>query len=148
MSNPIIQNKKARYDYEIIEKYTAGLVLSGPEIKSIRNGKASIKEAYCYLNKGEMWIKGMHVSPYTEASFANEDPLRERKLLLQSQELKKIERKMRDVGMTIIPLKIFISSKGWAKIDIALAKGKKTYDKREDIKKKDIERQLGRQGQF
>lgn len=148
MSNPIIQNKKAKRDYEIIENFTAGMVLQGSEIKSIRNGKASIKEAYCYLKNGELWIKNMHISPYDEASYENHEPLRERKLLLNAQELKKIERKMRDVGMTIVPLKVFISGKGWAKIDIGIGKGKKLYDKREDIKKKDVERQLDRQGKM
>ena len=108
MSNPVIQNKKARRDYEIIEDFTAGMVLQGSEIKSIRMGKASIKEAYCYIKDGELWIRNMHISPYEEASYENHEPLRERKLLLNNQELKKIERKMRDVGMTIVPLKVFI----------------------------------------
>ena len=144
MSTPTINNKKARFEYELLETFTAGMVLQGSEIKSIRNGKASIKEAYCYIKDGEIWIKNMNISIYEEASINNHEPLRERKLLLNAQELKKIEKKLKDVGITIVPLKVFINSKGWAKIDIALARGKKLYDKREDIKKKDIERQLSR----
>ncbi len=140
----LINNKKARFEFEILETYTVGLVLQGSEIKSIRNGKASIKEGYCFLEKGEMYIKNMHISPYEEASYANHDPIRDRKLLLNSQEIKKIERKLRDVGITIVPLKVFMSSKGWAKMDIALARGKKLYDKREDLKRKDEERQMSR----
>ena len=144
MSQPSINNKKARHEYELLETYTAGMVLQGSEIKSIRQGKASIKEAYCFMKDGELWIRNMHISPYEEATYTNHDILRERKLLLNAQELKKITRKMRDVGLTIVPLKVFISSKGWAKIDIAVAKGKKLHDKRDDIKKKDVDRQMKR----
>lgn len=140
----MINNKKARFEYEIIETYTAGMVLEGPEIKSIRNGKASIKEAHCYLKDEELFIKNMHISPYEEASYTNHEPLRERKLLVNAQEIKKIERKLRDVGVTIVPLKVFISTKGWAKIDIAVARGKKLYDKRESLKQKDVKRQIDR----
>lgn len=144
MSLPVINNKKARFEFEILETYTAGMVLQGSEIKSIRKGKASIKEAYCYLENNELFIRNMHISPYEEASYTNHEPLRERKLLLNEQELKKIERKLRDVGITIVPLKVFMSAKGWAKIEIAVAKGKKLYDKREDLKKKDTDRLLNR----
>jgi SsrA-binding protein len=144
MSVPIIQNKKARFEYEILESFTAGMVLQGSEIKSIRKGKASINEAYCFIANSEMFVKNMHISPYEEASFTNHEPLRDRKLLLNIQEIRKIEKKLKDVGITIIPLKVFVNQKGWAKIEIALAKGKKLYDKREDIKKKDVERQLSR----
>lgn len=144
MSVPVIQNKKARFEYEILETFTAGLVLQGSEIKSIRKGKASINEAYCFIANGEMFVKNMHISIYEEASFTNHEPLRDRKLLLNMQEIKKIEKKLKDVGITIIPLKVFVNQRGWAKMDIALAKGKKLYDKREDIKKKDVDRQLSR----
>jgi len=144
MSAPVINNKKARFEYEILETFTAGLVLQGSEIKSIRKGKASIKEAYCFVEKGEVYTKNMHISPYEEAAQANHEPLRERKLLLNIQEIKKIERKLRDVGITIVPLKVFVNKKGWAKMEIALARGKKLYDKREDIKRKDEERQMSR----
>ena len=144
MPGPLINNKKARFEYEILETYTAGMVLQGSEIKSIRNGKASIKEAYCFILKGEIWVRNMHISIYEEASHTNHEPLRERKLLLNAQEIKKIVKKLKDTGITIIPLKVYISGKGWAKIEIALARGKKLYDKRESLKKKDVERQLSR----
>lgn len=146
MSVPVINNKKARFEYEILDTYTAGMVLQGSEIKSIRKGKASIKEAYCYFENNELFIRNMHISPYEEASYTNHEPLRERKLLLNDQELKKIEKKLRDVGITIIPLKVFVSAKGWAKMEIAIARGKKLYDKREDLKKKDTDRLLNRLG--
>ena len=116
----------------------------GSEIKSIRQGQASIKEAYCFLQDGELWVRNMHISPYEEATHTNHEPLRERKLLLNAQELKKIARKLRDVGVTIVPLKVFINGKGWAKIDIGVARGKKLHDKREDIRKKDVDRQIKR----
>lgn len=144
MSTPTINNKKARFEYELLETFTAGMVLQGSEIKSIRNGKASIKEAYCFIKDGELWIKNMNISIYEEASINNHEPLRERKLLLNAHELKKIEKKLKDVGVTVVPLKVFINSKGWAKIDVALARGKKLYDKREDIKRKDLDRQMSR----
>ena len=144
MSVPTIQNKKARFEYEILETFTAGMVLLGSEIKSIRNGKASIKEAYCYEKDGEIWIKNMNISPYEEASINNHDPIRERKLLLNAMEIKKIIKKLKDVGITIVPLKVFVSGKGWAKMEIGLARGKKLYDKREDIKRKDVDRELSR----
>lgn len=143
MSQVSINNKKARFEFEILEKFTAGMVLLGTEIKSIRKGKASIKEAYCYLENGELWIRNMNISIYEEAGPNNHDPIRLRKLLLNETELNKIEKKMRDVGLTIVPLKVFLSG-GWAKLEIAIAKGKKYRDKREDIRNKDIKRQLSR----
>ena len=144
MSQPVsIRNKKARFEYEILDKYTAGIVLLGSEIKSIRQSKASIKEAYCFIEDGELWIRNMNISIYEEAGTNNHDPKRLRKLLLNAIELKKIEKKMRDVGLTIIPLKVFLSG-GWAKLEIAIAKGKKHFDKRDDIRKKDIKRQISR----
>ena len=146
MSTPLINNKKARFEYEILEKFNAGIVLQGSEIKSIRNGKASINEAYCAIENGELWIRNMHISIYTEATINNHEPLRLRKLLLKHQELKKITKKLKDVGISIIPLKVYVSEKGWAKMEIALAKGKKLFDKRESIKKKDVQRQLDREG--
>lgn len=145
MSSPVINNKKARHEYEILEKFNAGMVLEGSEIKSIRQGKASIKEAYCSVENDEIWIRNMHISPYEEASINNHDPNRFRKLLLTEQEIKKIAKKLKDVGMTLIPLKVYISSKGWAKIEIGLGKGKKLFDKRDTIKKKDIKRQMDRE---
>lgn len=144
MSAPVINNKKARFEYELLEKYIAGIVLNGPEIKSIRKGKSSIAEAYCTIENGELWIRHMHVAPYVEASYQNEDPLRERKLLVTANELKKIERQLRDNGITIVPLKIFVSDKGWAKVEIATARGKKLHDKRHSIQEKDVKRDLDR----
>ena len=144
MSVPTINNKKARFEYEILESFTAGMVLMGPEIKSIRKGKASISEAYCFVSNGEVFVKNMNISPYDEASYTNHEPLRDRKLLLNEQEIKKIIKKLKDQGITLIPLKVFVSQKGWAKMEIGLARGKKLYDKREDIKKKDVDRQLSR----
>lgn len=139
-----IQNKKARYEYELMEFFTAGMQLLGTEIKSIRQGKASIAEAYCYIKDGEMWVKNMNIAEYDFGNINNHDPYRERKLLLEKTELKKIERKTKDQGITIVPLKVFIASNGWAKMDIALARGKKMHDKRHSIKDRDIKRDLDR----
>ena len=139
-----IQNRKARYEYEILDKYSAGMVLKGTEIKSIREGQASIKEAFCYISKGEIFIKNAHISEYSHGSHFNHEPKRERKLLLNKQEINKINKKMKDVGLTIVPLKIYISGRGFAKIDIAVAKGKKLHDKRDSIKTKDVQRDMNR----
>ncbi|MEQ8324498.1 MAG: SsrA-binding protein SmpB [Vicingaceae bacterium] len=139
-----INNKKARFEYEILETFTAGMKLEGSEIKSIRQGKASIKEAYCFIENDEVFVRNMSISIYEEAGINNHEPYRIRKLLLNSAEIKKLDRKLRDVGLTIIPLKVFINKNGWAKMEIALAKGKKIYDKREDIRKKDVKRQIER----
>lgn len=139
-----IKNKKAYYEYEILDKYVAGIQLTGSEIKSIRNGKASIAEGYCYFNKGELFIKGMHVAEYNHASYNNHEPYRERKLLLNRQELDKLNRKLRTKGMTLVPLKMFLSKSSYAKLEIGLAKGKKLHDKRESIKQRDDKRTMDR----
>lgn len=145
LSNKInIENRRARFDYQFIEHFTAGIVLQGTEIKSIREGKAGLSDSYCYFKGGELYVRNMHIAEYSEASFKNHEPLRERKLLLSRTELRKLENKLKDQGLTIVPVKLFISDKGFAKLDIALAKGKKEFDKRQDIKKKDIEREIGR----
>ena len=145
MGNPVvIKNKKATYLYELLDVYTAGIVLTGTEIKSIRMGKASIVESYCFFLNTELWIKGMHVAEYWWANRYNHDPNRERKLLLTKKELLKLKKRTQEKGLTIIPTKLFINDKGIAKIDIALAKGKKVFDKREDIKKKDTKREMDR----
>jgi len=144
-SNDIqIKNRKAGFLYEFIEKFEAGIVLKGTEVKSLREGKASIQEAYCYLKKGEAFIKGMNISPYSNASFESHDIVRDRKLLLKKRELEKIREKREEKGLTIVPLRIYLTKRGFAKIEIVLAKGKKIYDKREDIKKKDQKRELER----
>ena len=139
-----IQNKKARYEYELLEFFTAGMQLLGTEIKSIRQSKASIAEAYCYMKDGEMWVKNMNIAEYDYGNINNHEPKRERKLLLEKTELKKIERKLKDQGVTIVPLKVFMNKSGWAKMDIALAKGKKTHDKRHSIKERDVKRDMDR----
>jgi SsrA-binding protein len=138
-----IKNRKASFEYSLLDHYTAGLQLKGTEIKSIRAGKAAISDAFCFLDKGELWVRGLHISEYEKASFFTHDPLRNRKLLLTKKELKKINSSFKE-GMAIVPLKLFINNKGWAKLEIALAKGKKVYDKRETIKRRELERTLGR----
>lgn len=145
MSNQInIKNKKARFEYEFLEKFTAGIQLTGTEIKSIRAGKASIVEGYCFMKNGELFIKNMYIAEYDQGSYNNHNPKRDRKLLLNRTELNKLEKKKKDVGLTIVPLKVFINKKGYAKLDIALAKGKKLHDKRHDLKDKDAKRQMDR----
>jgi SsrA-binding protein len=144
VSDIIIRNKKASHDYEFLEKYIAGIKLTGTEIKSIRAGKAALTDSFCVFRDGELYIKGMHISEYWWGNLNNHDPLRERKLLLKSRELKKIERKVKEAGLTIIVVKVFINERGLAKAEIAVSKGKKEYDKRESLKRKDAERELDR----
>ena len=140
----VIRNKKASHDYEFLEKYVAGIKLTGTEIKSIRLGKATIADSYCFFNNSELYIKGMHIAEYWWGNLNNHDPLRERKLLLTKRELRKIERKVKETGLTIIVIKVFINDRGLAKAEIAVSKGKKEYDKRETLKRKDSERELDR----
>ncbi len=139
-----IKNKKAYFQYDILDEYEAGIVLKGTEIKSIRQSKVSIKEGYCAFNKGELFVFNINISPYTEASFENHEMSRPRKLLLNKNEINKLKKAKKDVGLTIVPLSLYINKKGLAKMKIALAKGKKMQDKREKIKEKDIKRQLDR----
>lgn len=139
-----IKNKKAWHDFEIIDKFVAGMQLTGTEIKSIRAGKATLVDSYCYFNLGELYVKGMHVAEYDFGSIYNHFPKRDRKLLLTHRELKKLEKTVREKGLTIIALRIFIAKSSYAKLEIALARGKKEYDKREDLKKKDTQRELDR----
>jgi SsrA-binding protein len=142
--NIVIKNKKASHDYEFLEKFIAGIKLSGTEIKSIRLGKATIADSYCFFSDGELFIRGMNIAEYWWGNLNNHDPLRERKLLLTSRELKKIERKVKETGLTIIVIKIFINDRGLAKAEIAISKGKKEYDKRETLKRKDATREMDR----
>ena len=145
MQKPLnIKNKKARFEYQLLEKFVAGIVLSGTEIKSIRNGKASVQEAYCVFEDGEVWIRNMHIAAYEMGSFYNHMPRADRKLLLNKREIAKIEKFLKVKGNTIVPLKMFLSEKGWAKIEIACAQGKKTHDKRQDLKEKDDKREMDR----
>ncbi len=139
-----IKNKRASFDYEFIETFVAGVMLTGTEIKSIRAGKASLVDAFCFFVNEELWIKGMHVSEYKLGSYYNHIEKRDRKLLLNRKELDKLDRKTKESGLTIVPTKLFINERGYAKIVIALAKGKKTYDKRETLKSKDARRDMDR----
>ncbi|MFN5459908.1 MAG: SsrA-binding protein SmpB [Bacteroidota bacterium] len=139
-----IKNRRASFDYSFLEKYIAGMVLKGSEIKSIRQGKVNLSDSYCVLTNGELFIRNLQISEYEKTTHFGHEPGRDRKLLLTPNEIKKLEKKLKDQGLTIIPTRLFINEKGWAKLEIALAKGKKAFDKREDIKKKDIQREISR----
>ncbi len=145
MKNQInIQNKRARFEYQLSDKFVAGIKLVGTEIKSIRDGKASITEAYIVVIDGEVFIRNMHVAAYANSSFSDHKLKGDRKLLLNRKEIRKIEKHLKDKGNAVVPLKVFISDKGWAKIEIALAKGKKLHDKRQSLKDKDDKRSIDR----
>jgi SsrA-binding protein len=145
MSNDVnIQNRKARHEYEFLETFTAGIILSGTEIKSIRESKASIAEAYCLMIAGELWIRSMRIDIYNPASHNNHDPVHDRKLLLNRTELTKLEKNLKNKGLTVIAYKLFLSDSGYAKLNIALAQGKKLHDKRHDLKTKDAKRDIDR----
>lgn len=139
-----IRNKKASFEYFFIDTYTAGIVLTGTEIKSIRMGKASLTDTFCYINNGEIWVKGMNVSPYFYGSYNNHESKRDRKLLLNKREIHKLQETTKQVGFTIVPTLVFIDKNGRAKMDIALAKGKKEYDKRQTLKAKEDKREMDR----
>ena len=139
-----IKNKRARFEYQILDTFIAGIQLNGTEIKSIRLGKVTITESYCTFKEDELWIRGMHIAEYEFGTYSNHEPKRERKLLLSRQELDKLQKKLKDQGLTIVPLRLFITEKGWAKLEIAIAKGKKLHDKRDSLKEKDIERDINR----
>jgi len=139
----IVKNKKSSYEYEFIDKFTAGIKLIGSEVKSIRNHKVSISEAYCYIKDGEVYIKGMNISEYKESGIhTNHDPIRLRKLLLNKKEIIKLDEEIQQKGLTIVPISLIINDKGLIKLEIALSKGKKLHDKRDSIKKRDLEREL------
>ena len=143
--NVEIRNRRASFEYSFLEKYTAGIMLMGTEIKSIRQGKINLTDAYClFLGEG-LYIRQMNISKYNEGTHYNHDPLRDRKLLLTKRELRKLQNSLKDVGLTMIPTRMYISERGFAKIDIALAKGKKLYDKRDSIKEKDVKRSMERE---
>lgn len=142
--NISIKNRKASHEYQFLDKYIAGMVLSGSEIKSIRMGKVNMQDAYCLFIGKELWVRSLHISPYEMGGFANHEGKADRKLLLSRKELRKLEQKMKESGLTIVPTHLFINDRGWAKIGIALAKGKKLYDKRQDIKDKDTKRDMDR----
>ena len=139
-----IRNKKARFEYHLEDTFAAGMVLTGTEIKSIRNNKASILEAFCVFVNGEVFIRNMFINDYINTSFFHHKPKGDRKLLLNKREINKIEKWLKDKGNTIIPTKVFINDKGWAKVEIAMARGKKLHDKRDDLKAKDDKREMDR----
>ncbi len=137
-----IRNRRATFDYEILEDYTAGVVLVGTEIKSIRMGKASLTESYCYFDRGEIWIKGMNIAEYHWGSCNNHIPKRDRKLLLNKKEIAKLQRGLQDKGLTVVGLRMFLNDRGLAKVVIGLARGRKAYDKREYLKQNDAKREI------
>lgn len=139
-----IKNRSAYYEYFIDAKYDAGIVLLGTEVKSLREGRASFNDSYCLIHKGEIWIKSFHIGEYSHGTVNNHDPLRDRKLLLQKREIKKIEGKLKEKGYTLIPLRVFLNDKNLLKVEIGLGKGKKLHDKRESIKQKDVQREIKR----
>lgn len=139
-----IRNKKASFEYFFVDNFTAGIVLTGTEIKSIRMGKASLVDTFCYINNGEIWVKGMNISPYFYGSYNNHESKRDRRLLLNKHEIKNLQEATKQVGFTIIPTLLFIDEHGRAKLDIALAKGKKEYDKRQTLKEKEDKREMDR----
>jgi len=137
-----IRNRQAYYEYFIDDKYDAGMVLAGTEVKSIRAGKVSFNDSYCYFHKGELWVRSLHIAEYSHGNLNNHVDVRERKLLLNKKELRKIETKIKEKGITVVPLRIFFSEKGFVKMEIGLGKGKKLFDKRETIKDRDNEREM------
>ncbi|WP_077196499.1 SsrA-binding protein SmpB [Prevotella ihumii] len=139
-----IRNKKASFEYFFVDTYTAGIVLTGTEIKSIRAGKASLVDSFCFINKGEMWLQGMNISPYFYGSYSNHEAKRTRKLLLSKREIRRLEEDAKSPGYTIVPTLVFIDQNGRAKVDIALCRGKKEYDKRETLKAKEDRREMDR----
>jgi SsrA-binding protein len=139
-----IKNKRATFDYELVELFTAGMVLTGTEIKSIRLGKASLVDTYCLIERGEMWVRNMHIAEYFYGSYNNHVARRDRKLLLNKKELQKLVRLTKETGFTIIPVRLFLNEKGLAKLVIAVAKGKKQYDKRQSLKEKEDKRDMDR----
>lgn len=139
-----IKNRRASFEYAFIDKYIAGLKLTGTEIKSIRESKSNINDAFGVFLNDELYIRNMHIAPYFNGTYNNVEEKRDRKLLLNKRELDKLQDKLKDKGLTIVPLRLFINEKGYAKLEIALAKGKKLFDKRDDIKKRDSEREMAR----
>jgi SsrA-binding protein len=147
MSDAInIKNKKAYFEFEFIDRFIAGIQLTGTEIKSIREGKVSMNDGWCYFQKNELWIKNLNISTYDKGTHYNHEPLRPRKLLLNKKELKKLQDKIKEKGLTVIPLRLFINDRGFAKLEIALSKGKKIHDKRNTIKEREAKREMGREG--
>ena len=141
---PVIINRRAKFEYHFLQKYEAGIMLTGTEVKSLRLGNANLSDAYCLFHHNELILKKMYIAEYEQGNIHNHEPRRDRKLLLKKQELRKLERKMNEKGLTIIPFKVFFNDRGLAKVEIALAQGKKIYDKRESIKDRDMKRDVER----
>jgi SsrA-binding protein len=139
-----VRNKQATFNYELLDKFIAGIVLRGTEIKSIREGKVNLQDGYCYFSKGEMFVKGITITPYAQGTHYNHEAGRERKLLMKKSELLKLESKVEEKGLALIPVRLFINDRGLAKLEVGLGKGKKTHDKRESIKERDVKRELNR----
>lgn len=139
-----VRNKQATFNYELIDKFIAGIVLRGTEIKSIREGKVNLTDGYCYFSRGEIFVKGMSITPYAQGTHYNHEAGRERKLLMKRAELNKLEAKVEEKGLALIPVRLFINDSGLAKLEIGLGRGKKTHDKRESIKERDVKRELNR----
>lgn len=144
-SSIIIKNRRASFDYELVERFVAGLQLYGTEIKAIREGKAGLSDAYGLIQRGELWMKNMHIAEYSFGNFANHEVRRDRKLLLTKRELSKLTRATKETGFTIVPVKLFINERGLAKLEIAVARGKKNYDKRQSLRAKEDKRQMDRE---
>ncbi|MFM2232480.1 MAG: SsrA-binding protein SmpB [Bacteroidota bacterium] len=139
-----LRNKSATFEYFIEDKFDAGMVLTGTEVKSLREGRVSFNDSYCLIDRGEMYVKGLHIAHYSFGSYSNHPPVRDRKLLLKKKEISRIIQKLKDKGFTIIPLKIYFNERGYAKMQIGLAKGKKLHDKRESVKQRESEREIKR----
>jgi len=139
-----IRNRQAGYTYELLDKYVAGLVLKGTEIKSIKEGKVNLQDGHCYFNNGEIFAKGINITPYAQGTHYNHEANRERKLLMKRSEIRKLESKVEEKGLTLVPLRLFINDRGFAKLEIALARGKKLFDKRQTMKERDAKRELDR----
>jgi SsrA-binding protein len=139
-----IKNRQAGYEYELLDKYVAGIVLTGTEIKSIREGQVNLQDGYCYLNNGEVFVKGINITPYAQGTHYNHEATRERKLLLKKSEINKLEGKIEEKGLTLVPIRLFINDRGYAKMEIAIGRGKKMHDKRESIKEREAKRELNR----
>jgi len=140
-----IQNRRASYEYEFLSKYTAGIMLTGTEIKSIREGNVNLSDGFCTFLQGELWLNQVNIAKFTEGTYNNHEPTRPRKLLLNKREMNQLLKKSEEQGLTIVPTRLFINDRGFAKVDIALARGKKLYDKREDIKERDVKREMQRE---
>jgi SsrA-binding protein len=139
-----VTNKKAYHNYHLLEKWEAGIALNGGEVKSLRSAKASFADSFVHIDKGELYLYNLHIEPYDQASYLNKPPDRPRKLLVHAQELERINGRLTGKGLTLVPTKIYFNQRGWAKVEIALAQGKKLYDRREDIKKREIKREIDR----